>query len=769
MGSSRKPAGTRPRQRNTPRSRKKLSSEPGRKNDDLCGAESDGSVVIGDEDMEFFAERSSFLGSLASCKLDQVQTPKQARVKRPRELSDNESDDAAERFERQPRVSSWSEPDLPQRLPVKSSDGRLMLSKVSQADKQSLQVKHGNKNDGSPVKVKEVLGEDEGPPPSTLKPQEPSETPQQRSQRLRIRIGVVCENICESPEENISLLDELFSMSKDSDPVIRELSILSQVAVFIDIAPGYQIRSPTESEKSGKLSKDVRRLWRFESALLSAYRRLVNHLIALTKRTQRHNNQPKHDRLRLGLAAGRGLCELLRSLPHFNLIKEIIVAVIPLVNHPLNDEISAMARDAVVDVIRQPAHLDHALECVRLIAKIVEQQQFKVRRELLQCLLSIPLRTVKAPEQKQPPSGRKKQQKKRPKVSGGSKNDDEDAGLESELKRDMDASSAVASGARHARTQQLLLELIFKTFFSLLKFAPESDVLPVVLEGLAKFAHLVNVELVLDLLTCLQDLMDKNVLALESTLHCIIAAFQMLCSQGTAIVIDARDFYRRLYCEFDSFLSPASWCNLPLLFDCLDLMFIKRRQISVDRVGAYVKKLCSLALHVPLAESMGVLHCVQRLLGRYPQCTRLLDNEPSTGGVYLPDAEDPEHANPFSSSLWELSLLQQSYQADLQKYASQIARQDAISVDKLRQTPSELMQSYKRVLCHPALPVPPAPSERKRIPRIRDYARRFSVQDAMKRLHVTLRDPVQEPIVHREFQRCLWNQRIRSAQAAFHQ
>lgn len=209
-----------------------------------------------------------------------------------------------------------------------------------------------------------------------------------------------------------------------------------------------------------------------------------------------------------------------------------------------------MARDAVVDVIRQPGHLDHALECVRLIAKIVEQQQFKVRRELLQCLLSIPLRTVKAPEQKQPPSGRKKQQKKRPKVSGGSKNDDEDAGLESELKRDMDASSAVASGARHARTQQLLLELIFKTFFSLLKFAPESDVLPVVLEGwdalwttgdvrfdrmtpgLAKFAHLVNVELVLDLLTCLQDLMDKNVLALESTLHCIIAAFQMLCSQG---------------------------------------------------------------------------------------------------------------------------------------------------------------------------------------------------------------------------------------------
>lgn len=185
--------------------------------------------------MEFFAERSSFLGSLASCKLDQVQTPKQARVKRPRELSDNESDDAAERFERQPRVSSWSEPDLPQRLPVKSSDGRLMLSKVSQADKQSLQVKHGNKNDGSPVKVKEVLGEDEGPPPSTLKPQEPSETPQQRSQRLRIRIGVVCENICESPEENISLLDELFSMSKDLDPVIRELSILSQVYSHISV------------------------------------------------------------------------------------------------------------------------------------------------------------------------------------------------------------------------------------------------------------------------------------------------------------------------------------------------------------------------------------------------------------------------------------------------------------------------------------------------------------------------------------------------------
>ena len=64
-------------------------------------------------------------------------------------------------------------------------------------------------------------------------------------------------------------LQQLQLLCGDADPVIRKLSMLSCVAVFRDVAPGYRVRLPTAAEVSARVRKDVRKLRAFEAALLT--------------------------------------------------------------------------------------------------------------------------------------------------------------------------------------------------------------------------------------------------------------------------------------------------------------------------------------------------------------------------------------------------------------------------------------------------------------------------------------------------------------------
>lgn len=56
-----------------------------------------------------------------------------------------------------------------------------------------------------------------------------------------------------------------------NDPLIRKLALLSQLAVFKDIIPGYRIRPLTEKEKEEKVSQMVQRVRDYEQGLVSVY------------------------------------------------------------------------------------------------------------------------------------------------------------------------------------------------------------------------------------------------------------------------------------------------------------------------------------------------------------------------------------------------------------------------------------------------------------------------------------------------------------------
>jgi nucleolar complex protein 3 len=65
-----------------------------------------------------------------------------------------------------------------------------------------------------------------------------------------------------------------------NDIVVRKLAILSQLAVFKDIIPGYRIRPLTEVEKAEKVSQQVARTREWEQGLVVVYQSYLRALEA---------------------------------------------------------------------------------------------------------------------------------------------------------------------------------------------------------------------------------------------------------------------------------------------------------------------------------------------------------------------------------------------------------------------------------------------------------------------------------------------------------
>ena len=95
--------------------------------------------------------------------------------------------------------------------------------------------------------------------------------------------------------------------------------------------------------------------------------------------------------------------------------------------------------------------------------------------------------------------------------------------------------NSCASGGSRAATQSLILEHIFVTYARMIKKCPRSALMPLALRGVAKFAHQVNVELLLDLFANLRAMLrDASALSPAAALHCVHALLKLLSGHGQA-------------------------------------------------------------------------------------------------------------------------------------------------------------------------------------------------------------------------------------------
>ncbi|KAL4883474.1 nucleolar complex-associated protein-domain-containing protein [Aspergillus karnatakaensis] len=314
--------------------------------------------------------------------------------------------------------------------------------------------------------------------------------------------------INEDPEEHISSFKTMAEMTESTRHVaIRKLALASQAAVYKDVIPGYRIRPLSEEETTAKVSKDVRKLRNFEQSLVSGYKHYVQTLLTLTKSSR----DKSEAQVGLKSVAINCACSLLLAVPHFNFRAELLRILVNQLARKRIDDNFIKCRETLQDVFYRDDDGVVSLEAVRLLSKMMKARDFNINGGVLDTFLHLRLLRefsskgsrdrIDRDEDEENTFGKKPKQKKEFRTKRNRKIEKERKAVE----KDMREADALVSHEARDKNQAETLKLVFGLYFRILKLRVPNLMGPV-LEGLAKYAHMINQDFFGDLLEALKDL-----------------------------------------------------------------------------------------------------------------------------------------------------------------------------------------------------------------------------------------------------------------------
>ncbi|XP_053161910.1 nucleolar complex protein 3 homolog [Hemicordylus capensis] len=609
-----------------------------------------------------------------------------------------------EKYEKMPRrMQAEPEKELIHLLPIK--DKCRIIPQTMEKPVVKIEEEDEEKDVEEEMEVAQAPEE----PLPVLTPEELLVQRKKKLQDKKIHIAVLASTILSDPENNIKKLKELRAMLMEQDPnvavIVQKLVMISLMEIFKDITPSYKIRPLTETEKNTKVRKETQKLREFEEGLVSQYKFYLENL-EQTVKDWKQRKLKKSNVISLkaykGLAeiAVKCLCELLVALPHFNFHNNIIVLIVPLMDSP-SKQISEMCCDAVKNLFKQDKLGFASLGVVKVVSGLVKSRNYDVRPEVLMTLLHLRIKEVEVKKDAEDIAPKKKFMSYKEKRKNLSRMQRKWKKAEEKLERELLETEASESAERKLKLHTETLNIVFLTYFRILKKAQKSPLLPAVLEGLAKFAHLINLEFFDDLLLVLHSLIESGVLSHRESLHCILSAFHILSGQGDVLNVDPLKFYTHLYKTLFKLHAGATNGDVAIVLQCLEVMLTKRRkQVSQQRALAFIKRLSTLALHVLPNSSIGILATNRTLMHTFPKTDLLLDNESQGSGLYLPELEEPEYCNAQNTALWELQTLRRHYHPVVQKFAAHLIAgapaegSEALRPELSRRLPADLFETY---------------------------------------------------------------------------
>ncbi|XP_043110025.1 nucleolar complex protein 3 homolog [Puntigrus tetrazona] len=612
------------------------------------------------------------------------------------------SEQPVEKYEKMPRkMQQEEEKELIHLLPIKDKRGLIPQTMEKPVVKEA-------EEEEEPVDQDE-LKEEEPESAPLLSPQEQLALRTQRLTEKKLRIASLSSAVLSDPHVNIKRLKELRAMLMETDPCIavtvRKLVMVSLLEVFKDVVPSYRIRPLTEEEKATKVKKETLQLREFEEGIVSQYKFYLEDL-EQTVKDWKQKKQKRSQAVSLqsydGLAevAIRCICDLLVALPHFNFHNNIIVMVVPLMSDPVR-KVSEMCCGAVSRLLKQDKLGQASLAVVKVISGMVKSRNYKVKPEVLNCLLCLRIKEVEMKKDTEDAAPKKKFMSFKDKRANLSRMQRKWKKAEEKLQKELLEAEASENKDKKIKLHTETLNIVFLIYFRILKKAQKSVLLPSVLEGLAKFAHLINLEFFDDLLAVLYGLVTSGDLTYRESLHCILTSFHILSGQGDVLNIDPLKFYNHLYKTLLTLHAGGSNEDTSIVLQCLDIMLTKRRkQVTLQRAQGFLKRLSTLGLHLLPDSSVGILAANRTLMHTFPKCDILLDNEMQGSGVYLPELDVPEYCNPQNTALWELHLLKRHYHPVVRTLAVHLMKgapsegSGALSMELSRRTPVQLFEDY---------------------------------------------------------------------------
>ena len=485
----------------------------------------------------------------------------------------------------------------------------------------------------------------------------------------KVTIGSLASNFLEAPEERIINLEKLVKMfgsgnlPKTVDLTVDRLVAASILELLKHVTPGYKI-NPQDLNDGVKLKKETLKLVKYENALLKCYK---NYLIRLEKLVNLIKGKQSLDKATSSQAIFflNCMCQLLIQHPHFNFSKNILHALIPILSNS-NDEARNLVKNALEEVFKNDMRGEISLEAVRLINHLVKSRKHNVRTEVVSVLLCLRIKNVDLDREKKEEIERKKMEARKKKLLEKSKISKQEKKRRKKLES-LEKELLEARGEEGKKVKEKYFtettKLVFTIYFRILKSYPKSKLMGVVLEGLSKFAHIINIEFFSDLLNVFQDLLEGGTLSYRDTLLATGTVFKILSGQGESLNIDPTNFYSHLYSSLMSLSLTSSSTSTPLALSSLqDMLIGRRKKVSKARVLGFTKRMCTVSLQQDHAGCVGVLALVRQLLTTHPVTSHLLDSEHEVGnGIFDPSLGDPEHCNAGNTTAWELSLMQDHY------------------------------------------------------------------------------------------------------------
>ncbi|XP_047114636.1 nucleolar complex protein 3 homolog isoform X1 [Schistocerca piceifrons] len=543
---------------------------------------------------------------------------------------------------------------------------------------------------------------------------------QQLLQKRKFQIGVLSSGLLEAPETKVKNFKVLLEIMEERTPEIRitvcKLACVSLLEVFKDLLPAYQIK---HQETAGvKLKKTTLQLQNYEKSLLKAYKMYLQKLEKLTNILCPKRGNTKvfsEQEIALGKLSVQCLCELLVAHPYFNFSRNLAQMLIPFLNHRFSDVRERVA-EAVKTVLKEDKKGEISLDIVRRINHLVKSRSHSVHVEVLGVLLSLRIKDVNLDKEKEDFIKQKKFKTHRQKLLTMSKRERKKSKKLEELEKELLETKAEENVQSKQQNLTEVTKTVFTIYFRVLKQAPSSKLLSVTLEGLARFAHCINLEFYHDLVNVMDHMLENEPLGHREQLHCVETVFTILSGQGDVLNIDPFRFYSHLYRNLLHINAGKSQDDMQIALRTLDAVLIKRRKkISNQRLLAFTKRVSTLALQLLHNGTLSCLALVKTILTMNKSVDILLDLDSTVGqGHYFPELEQPEYCNAGNTALWEMTVLQRHYHPTVRKFASHILHnvpatgEGSLPPDLAKQSPEALYTNFdpSDMAFSPSVPVP---------------------------------------------------------------
>lgn len=575
-------------------------------------------------------------------------------------------------YETQPRSLNQNRKVL-EGLPIKTQEGQIQRRIIEEQEPQA-ELEEEEEEEAEPVvEVQEEL-EEVYVVPDNL-------TESQKLVKLQEDIAEMVEKIIEQPEENMSSLTRLRKMSESKNVLTARYSLLAIVHALKSVIPGYRIRPLTEIEKKEKVTKEVARLRAFEQALLANYKAYINILVKYSKT---HGIMAR--------AAITAVSQLLRFVAHFNFVENLLGISVRFVSKyrgelPVNTEDSgkqaniqlfhstiAVLQDLLVQDI---TYGKVSLDLCRIVSRTLKLHKYMVNKDVVGLYLSLSILEDYDPQSDKPDQPAKINKKNR---VHRSKKERKAMKERKVIEEEMRAAELQVSQKERDQNQAEILKILLANYLHILK-TKNDHLMATVLEGLAKYGFMANVELVGDFLEILKELMfeisTESLLSdhrVKQILFCIITSFTLVSSYKVAV--DMTKFIDVLYSILlDISVDEEINKSIKLLIRTLETIFLKTKGTIRARNLGFTKRLYMLMLNTTEKPTLSLVNFMRKFIDKAPEIKGLFNVvDRVQNGTFIMDADHPNRSNPEAATIWENALLVHHYCPSIQKSAKSILK-----------------------------------------------------------------------------------------------